>query len=866
LRFLLCYFSTAKTADFQSLGWPDLKQKQTKKRGRKLHSYRQRNCVRSILIVFLLLWQITSASACYAETKADAGDDIVATAGDEIQFDGGRSSGSITRYRWEFGDHEYFDKAATFFESNLEALKPGEGPRPTHTYWKPGRYEVTLKVFDSRGNTDTDTMIVTVEPNKPPVARLRASIDEKRKSSVKLDASGALDPEDDPISYSWNFSDGSGSNEKVIQHKYDLNRIKSNVGDCNVEYRVILRATDSHKANSMASTWVSLYTDPKVKAAKTSAHPALKSDMRFAVSIRGAKLKVRTRPDTIRIFAGERAFLPVEVTNDDTVTRMVALSGASPRNTYAELEEREVPPGKTIRLALEIQTLNVYNHKLTLQLNAGESPQNFSVPVEVSIKPFTPLLGGYAHFSRHAAPDVIGQRQHGSKKYVHISLGEETAIADMQRMKEYPIQIYRANCQWHNVQRDGAQSYEWELSDWEVDQAVKAGSRVVLTFATGPPKWVGRYDFTNDKRALDAYRQFVEKMVDRYGDKVDYYELSNEPFLFWLRKFMGQKQLKAFKNDPSTAKKELGKFATVMTDAAKAAHEIISRKDPTALLIMPGFENKTRKKWDKPFYFNIWDTMFKKGIQRYCQRVGVHNFPFWYNGKVPDLRDHSKWEKLDQNADSSELLAVMRKHNVAPAIWLTEIGGFRNSDATEVNHAMAMLHTTAIIAHQYGEGILTVGLYDYPTDDSPYVYLVKHENHHKTLGFYAFKQLISALSGAVPYESEKIKNSDIIGADYGSVVVKPFSRGSEDILCVWNNSSATRKVTLDLARDFSKTDLYEITETSFSVSGEFYAQRKYSRIIDSDKTISVPLRPLDFKIIQVVTPKPEFRWLAKLDY
>jgi hypothetical protein len=827
---------------------------------------KQGEYVRLVLFVFLLLWQIASASACNGETKADAGDDIVATAGDEIQFDGGRSWGNINRYRWEFGDHEYFDKAATFFESDLKALKPGEGPRPTHTYWKPGEYEVTLKVFDSRGNTDTDTLLVTIKPNNPPIARLHTSISGKDRNSVKLDASGAIDPEDDPISYLWNFSDGSGSKEKMVQHKYDLKRIRSDMGDCNVEYRVLLQTTDSHRANSFTSTWVSLSTDPKVEAAKSSARPALKSDLPFSVSIRNGKLKARAKPDVIRIFAGERAFLPVKVTNEDTVERTLLLTGTSPMNTHAQLEERQIPPGETVTLALEIQTLNVYDHKLNLKLNAGESSQNFSVPVEVNIKPFTPLLGGYAHFGRHAAPDVIGKSSHGSKKYVHISLGEKTAIRDMQRMKDYPIQIYRANCQWHNIQRGGSRSYEWELSDWEVDEAVKAGSRVVLTFSTGPPKWVGRYDFTNDSRALDAYRQFVEKMVDRYGDKVDYYELSNEPFSFWLKKFMGAKKMNAFKNNPSAARKELDKFATVMTDAAKVAHEIISKKDPTAMLIMPGFENKTRKTWDKPIYFSIWDTLFKKGIQRYCQRVGVHNFPFWYNGAVPSLGDLSKWQKLDRNADSSELLSVMKKYNVPPAIWLTEIGGFRNSDATEVNHAMAMLHTTAIIAHQYGEGILTVGLYDYPTDDSPYVYLVKHANHHKTLGFYAYKHLISSLSGAVPYESKKIRNSKIIGADYGSVVVKPFSRGSEDILCVWNNSSKTRKVTLNLARDFSKSDFYEIKETSFSARGEFYAQRKYSGFVDSDKTISLSLQPLDFKIIQVVTPTPEFRWLAALDY
>jgi len=805
-------------------------------------------------------------SSCGAELRADAGRDMVVVAGDPVRFDGSLSRGNISRFRWEFGDHEYFDNAATFFESDLRALKPGAGPHPIHTYWRPGNYEVALKVFDKRGSTDTDTVVVTVKPNSPPRIKFDASRKDGGKGTVFFDPSRSEDPEGDAVSYSWSFSDGSGSKEKEVRHQYDLGRVSSEIGDCDVRYRVLLRATDSHGAESVASRWIGFDTATGAAAERPSGRRPPGRELLFSLSIREGRIHARKLPEAVDIFTGERTFFPVEVVNEDRSGHTITLAKISPKNTHARLERRPIRPGETVTLPLEIQTLSVYDHTLDLKLSAGEIPRKFSLPLRVNIRPFTPLIGGYAHFSRHAAPDVVGKPFTQSKKFAHIHVGEKRAVEDMQYMRDYPIQIYRANCQWHNVQREGPKSYEWELSDWEIEQAVKAGARVVVTFSTGPPKWVGRYDFTNDARALSAYRLFVEKMVDRYGDKVDYYELSNEPFSFWLKKFLGPKRMKAFKKNPKAARQELDKFAAVITKASKVAHEVISDKDPTALLIMPGFENKTRKTWGDPLYFSIWEILFKKGIHRYCQRVGVHNFPFWYNAELPSLNDLERWRKLDKNADSSQLLTLMRKYNVPPAIWLTEIGGFRNSDAVEVGHALAMLHTTAIIAHQYGEGILTVGLYDYPTDDSPYVYLMKYENHHKTLGFYAFKHLISTLSGAVPYESRKIKNSSIIGADYGSVVLKPFSRGSEDILCLWNNSPGTKKVTLKLAPGFAKPDIYEITETSFSARGEFYAQRMYSGFADSDKTISFTLQPLDFKTIQVITPDPEFRWLAALDY
>lgn len=805
-------------------------------------------------------------SSCNAELRADAGKDQVVTAGDPVRFDGSLSRGRITRYRWEFGDHEYFDKAATFFESDLRALKPGEGSHPTHTYWRPGDYEVALKVFDARGNTAADVMVVTVEPNSPPRIQFDVSKEDRREGVATFDPSRGGDPEGDPVSYSWNFSDGSGSNEKTARHKYDLARVASDMGDCSVQYRALLTAVDSHGAESIAADWIGFDTAPDTMADRARARPPVSRDPLFSLSVREGKIRVRKRPESVDIFTGERTFFPIEIANEDEEARTIRLARVAPINTHARLERERIPPGETRTLTLEIQTLSVYDHALDMRLAAGPSARKFSLPLRVSIKPFTPLIGGYAHFSRHAAPDVVGKPLTQSKKFAHVYFGEKRATEDMRLMREYPIQIYRANCQWHNIQRLGRKSYEWELSDWEIDRAVESGARVVVTFSTGPPKWVGRYDFTNDPKALSAYRSFVEKMVDRYGDKVDYYELSNEPFSFWLKKFLGPKRMNAFKKNPSAARQELDKFASVITKASQVAHEVISEKDPTALLVMPGFENKTRKTWNNPLYFSVWETLFKKGIHKYCQRVGVHNFPLWYNVGPPSLTDFAKWRKLDRNADSSQLLSIMKKYKVPPAIWLTEIGGFRNSDKTEVNHAMAMLHTTAIIAHQYGEGILTVGLYDYPTDDSPYVYLVRYENHHKTYGFYAFKHLISALSGAVPYESGKIRNSAIIGGNYDSVVVKPFSRGSEDILCVWNNSSGEKTVTLKLANGFVKSDIYEIVETTFSAGGEFYSQRKYSRFADSGRTISFALQPLDFKTLQVVTPDSEFRWLAEVDY
>ena len=82
---------------------------------------------------------------------ADAGDDITATAGDTVEFDGAGSSDdvAIATYTWTF---EY--------DGELRTLN---GIAPEFVFEIPGTYVVTLNVTDAEGESDTDTVVVIVE-------------------------------------------------------------------------------------------------------------------------------------------------------------------------------------------------------------------------------------------------------------------------------------------------------------------------------------------------------------------------------------------------------------------------------------------------------------------------------------------------------------------------------------------------------------------------------------------------------------------------------------------------------------------------------------------------------------------------------
>ena len=87
----------------------------------------------------------------------EAGPDRNVAIDEPIHFDAGKSidrDGEIVAWNWSFGDGTY-----------------ASGPVVTHQYAKSGTYRVDLMVMDdSTTNTDTQSDMLSVRVNEPPVA------------------------------------------------------------------------------------------------------------------------------------------------------------------------------------------------------------------------------------------------------------------------------------------------------------------------------------------------------------------------------------------------------------------------------------------------------------------------------------------------------------------------------------------------------------------------------------------------------------------------------------------------------------------------------------------------------------------------
>ena len=114
------------------------------------------------------------------------------------------------------------------------------GPTVTRSFQNPGTYQITLTVTSSEAtdNTATITKTVTVA-TRPPVADFSFSPTSPFINDDVLFAPDASDPDGDPLTYIWNWGDGTDdSHAHVPLHTFTSTGVKT----------VTLTVTDSHGA------------------------------------------------------------------------------------------------------------------------------------------------------------------------------------------------------------------------------------------------------------------------------------------------------------------------------------------------------------------------------------------------------------------------------------------------------------------------------------------------------------------------------------------------------------------------------------------------------------------------------------------
>ncbi|MCD5408440.1 PKD domain-containing protein [Candidatus Bipolaricaulota bacterium] len=181
---------------------------------------------------------------------------------------------ALVEFVWDFGDG-----TDPVVKTTAEAV--------THQYPDGGTFTVTLTVTDARGLTGTKTKQITVQPrpNQPPTADFDWNPKPPEAGDVvtfTAEASDPDDPPDTPLTYAWDFGDGTtlpASEDNQVTHTYAA------AGT----YTVTLTVTDARGAETEVQKEITVAEavndPPQVTAIQiTPASPEAKQEITFTAT------------------------------------------------------------------------------------------------------------------------------------------------------------------------------------------------------------------------------------------------------------------------------------------------------------------------------------------------------------------------------------------------------------------------------------------------------------------------------------------------------------------------------------------------------------------------------------------------------
>ena len=126
-----------------------------------------------------------------------------------VRFDGSASTdpdGIVTTYLWEFGDG-----------------LSDTSRQPSHTYALPGDYAVRLTVLDNDGARSETSLTVSVQiANAAPTASFTfVPSTPVPDEAIDFDATRSTDADGVVVTYAWDFGDGTGATEPIVEHIYE---------------------------------------------------------------------------------------------------------------------------------------------------------------------------------------------------------------------------------------------------------------------------------------------------------------------------------------------------------------------------------------------------------------------------------------------------------------------------------------------------------------------------------------------------------------------------------------------------------------------------------------------------------------------
>lgn len=245
--------------------------------------------------------------------------------------------------------------------------------------------------------------------------------------------------------------------------------------------------------------------------------------------------------------------------------------------------------------------------------------------------PFSQINAGAAFGAEPASSRPgVADSPHGVCS--HLGGGEEhdQMPKNLELMKAAGIAWARADFSWSGVERKQGE-WTFDRLDRVVDETNRVGLQV-LPILNYDVAWA-----TPAFQHLDAWLEYVRRVVERYRDRIRYWEVWNEPNLegFW-------------KATPSGAD-----YATLLRETYKTIKAI----DPELVVLYGGLAGVP---------IDYFEASLDAGAGEFFDVVNIHP----YRGGLTTEQAIRRFEK-----DIAQFTEALAKRNVAPKpVWITEMG------------------------------------------------------------------------------------------------------------------------------------------------------------------------------------------------
>lgn len=232
----------------------------------------------------------------------------------------------------------------------------------------------------------------------------------------------------------------------------------------------------------------------------------------------------------------------------------------------------------------------------------------------------------------------------------------ETAYKEM---ADLGVQFVREDIPWQEI-HVGNNEFNYGYRDGKLQKALTAAREnnleVVGILAYGPGEKVV---YSNRKEFIALWDEYVERVVYRFGDYIDYWEIGNEVSTWWWKVRPEDKSFQA----------------ATYVEMLHNAYKIIKAADPNDVVIMSSVPNIDRKEQGlDPFTFLQRMGDFK--IYALCDAIALH---LYWPGQDPDKKINTlvlgrefqlnMAEYVRRFADEAEN-RLGKRH----PIWITEVG------------------------------------------------------------------------------------------------------------------------------------------------------------------------------------------------